>query len=249
MTSWEAIWSRSRSRSSDRNSFLGRTGKKLAAYGDLQRLVLGVLKKKCRIDPATRILEVGCGSGPVAGLLFKLTSSVFGVDVSPSAAGITKQTGVRAAVADARDLPFEDNCFDLVYTTGMVDLFNDTEAAFILKEISRVTCSGGCIVVIAAWSGCTLHESIKKYLIRKRRWNYGPKRTFDTLEHILPSDVVLTSERAMGALFQFRFLSYLFEEHNLARRLYHLVYLLLAIFLRPLNRLPGAVLVTTVEKK
>ncbi|MCD4707502.1 MAG: class I SAM-dependent methyltransferase [Candidatus Sabulitectum sp.] len=242
---WESVWKRNRSR----NGLLHRAGRKLAAYGDLQRLVLDILKKNCRIDRNTRILEAGCGTGPVAGRLTGLTSLVYGIDISPTATELTKDTGVKTAVADARQLPFRDGTFDLVYSTGVVDLFNDTQAAVILKEIVRVTETGGRIVVITAWSGCRIHETVKKYLIRRRRWRYGPKRTFKTLEHLLPSESRLVGEHAMGALFQFRFLSYLFEEKKLARRLYHLVYLLFSILLWPLNRLPGAVLVTIVEKE
>ncbi len=245
MTSWEPIWKRNQLHT----GLIHRTGRKLAEYGDLQRIVTGILKKECRIGENTRILEVGCGSGPVAGRLSRLSPMVYGVDISPAAVELTKETGVEAAIADARELPFKDGSFDLVYSSGVVDLFNDTQASILLKEIVRVTGTGGRIVVITAWSGCRIHETVKKYLIRRQRWRYGPKRTFKTLEHLLPAEGTLISERAMGALFQFRFLSYLFEEKKLARRLYHLVYLLLSILLWPLNRLPGAVLVTTVEKK
>lgn len=242
---WESVWKRNRSR----NGFLHRAGRELAAYGDLQRLVLGILNKNCRIDSNTRILEAGCGTGPVAGRLTGLTSLVYGVDISPTAAELTKDTGVKTAVADARELPFRDGAFDLVYSTGVVDLFSDTQAAVILKEIVRVTETGGRVVVITAWSGCRIHEKVKNYLIERSLWRYGPKRTFSTLAPLLPENGILIDEQAMGALFQFRFLSYLFEEKKLARRLYHLVYLLLSIIFWPLNRLPGAVLVTTVEKK
>ncbi len=242
---WEYVW---KSRTAQ-NGLIHRAGRTLAAYGDLQKLVMEILKKNCRITENTRILEVGCGSGPVAGRLLRFTPTVYGVDISPTAAELTKETGAGAAVTDARELPFKDGSFDLVYSTGVVDLFDDSGAAAILREMVRVTRTGGRTVVITAWAGCRLHEAVKKYLIRKKRWRYGPKRTFSTLEPLLPENGIIIDEQKMGALFQFRFVSYLFEEHKLARRLYHGVYLLLSILLRPLNRLPGAVLVTTVEKE
>ena len=242
---WEYVW---RNRTSQKG-LVHRAGRSLAAFGDLQKLVIEILKRSGRITENTRILEVGCGSGPVAGRLLRFTPLVYGVDISPTATELTKKTGAGAAITDARELPFKDGSFDLVYSTGVVDLFDDASAAVILREMVRVACSGGRAVIITAWEGCRLHETIKEYLIRKKRWRYGPKRTYAALEPLLPMKGLRVRERAMGALFQFRFVSYLFEEHKLARRLYHCAYLLLSILLWPLNRLPGAVLVTIVEKE
>lgn len=242
---WESIWKGK----TVHNGLIHRAGRTLAAYGDLQRLVLERLKKTGRIGKKTGILEVGCGSGPVISRLSRFNEDVYGVDISPTAVRLTMEKGVGAAVADALELPFEDGSFDLVYSTGVVDLFDDTRAAAILREMVRVTETGGWVVVITAWSGCRLHEAVKGYLIRKNRWRYGPKRTFTTLEPLLPMKEIRIREQVVGALFQFRFISYLFEDHGLARRIYHGVYLLFSILLWPLNLLPGAVLVTTVEKK
>ena len=242
---WECVWKNR----TTQNGLIHRAGKTLAAFGDLQKLVIQILKRSCRITENTRILEVGCGSGPVAGRLERLTPTVYGIDISPTAAKLTKETGVGTAITDARELPFKDGSFDLVYSIGVVDLFDDAGAAAILREMVRVTCTGGRTVVITAWKGCRLHEVVKEYLIRKERWRYGPKRTFSTLVPLLPENGILIDEQATGALFQFRFVSYLFEGCGLIRRMYHAVYLLLSIILWPLNRLPGAVLVTTVEKE
>ena len=245
MTSWEPVWKSQ----TEQHGVLHRLGKKLAARGDLQRLVIDTLKKRFPISEETRILEVGCGSGPVAGVLLDTSPHVYGVDIAPSAVALTRQSGVLASVADSRELPFKKDVFNLVYSTGMVDLFRDVEAALILKEMSRVTSSGGRMVVITAWSGCRLHETIKNYLIKKERWRYGSKRTFSTLEGLVPDDVLLIDERSIGALFQFRFVSYLFEGSSFLRRIYHFCYLLISIVFRFLNNFPGALLVSVLEKK
>ena len=216
---WEPVWKERVSQ----NGFISRAGMILASQGDLQKLVMQILKRNCSITEHTRILEVGCGSGPVAGMLSRLTSMVTGVDISPTAAELTKEAGAGTSVADARALPFEDGSFDLIYSTGVVDLFDDAGAAAILKEMVRVAGTGGRIVVITAWAGCRLHEAIKDHLIGKDRWRYGPKRTFATLVPLLPQGGNLIDERAMGALFQFRFVSYLFERYGLIRRMYHAV--------------------------
>lgn len=245
MKSWDRIWKKKQLQTGP----FHRIGTRLATYGDLQRLVLEVLRRNYRINGNTAVLEVGCGSGPVAGRLIRSTPLVFGVDISKAAVALTKSRGVKTVRADARELPFCKEAFALVYTVGVVDLFDHNQASVIIREIARVTETGGRMVIVTAWSGCHIHEAVKNYLIRKKRWSYGPKRTFRTLEHLLPPECVILREKAMGALFQFRFLSYLFEDKTIVRRLYHLVYLLLSIILWPLNRLPGAVLVTTMEKR
>ena len=245
MSSWEPIWNTKLTQSVSVYNF----GRKLAEYGDLQRLVFDVLQANCpSLNENTVILEVGCGSGPVAEMLRSYSSQVFGVDLSLSALKLTNQRGVIGAVADARELPFKENHFNLVYSTGMIDLLDDTDAAFAIREIVRVTAPGNRIVIITAWSGCFFHESIKKFLMKRGSWRYGPKRTFKTLKHLLPENAVLHEEKSIGAIFQFRFISYLFENCSILRKVYHLLFLLASVVLRPLNRLPGALLVSIVEK-
>ena len=245
MTNWESIWKTKM----HQGSYVQRLGKKLAAYGDLQRLVIDLLYRSYPINEETKILEAGCGSGPVAGLLLNASQHVYGVDISPSAAFLTGRSGVVTSIADSRELPFRNRVFNLVYSTGMVDLFSDFEVALLLKEISRVTAPGGRVVLVTAWSGCRLHELIKNYLLEKNRWKYGSKRTFSTLETLIPDDLQLINERSIGALFQFRFVSYLFEGCTPLRRAYHFAYLLVSIAFRFLNYLPGALLVSVLEKK
>lgn len=247
MTSWETVWSKREKNTGD--GFLNRAGRKMACFGDLQRLVTGIITGNCSITGNTAVLEVGSGTGPVAEKLSEFSNRVYGVDISATAVKLTGQRGVASAVADAENLPFPCGSFDVVYSVGMVDLFNDSRAASILREMISVVSSGGRAVIVTSWSGCVLHEAVMGYLKRKKRWHYGPKRCFSTLQHLLPENVRVVKEHSVGFLFQLRFVSYLFEDYIIARRLYHGAYLLISMLLWPLNRLPGAVLVTVLEKK
>ena len=106
-------------------------------------------------------------------------------------------------------------------------------------------------VTNAVFGGLMVADCSQYFQLRYNdpRWRYGPKRTFATLVPLLPEKGKLIDERAMGALFQFRFVSYLFERYGLIRRVYHAAFLLFSILLWPMNRLPGAILVTTMEKE
>lgn len=238
--SWEHVWTAQPRRSSP--------GRFLARLGDLQAIVYAELRRSGALRPGSAVLEVGCGTGPVLEMLSGVAESRFGVDVSPAAARLTSRH-TQAAVADGRRLPFDSGSFDLVYSTGVLDLFEDEEAARFLAEKVRVLKSGGRAVAVTSRAGCRLHGAVMRHLVRKGRWRYGPKRTFRTLAPLLPADCSLVSEKGRGALFGLRFVSYLFEHRDLPRRLYHALFLMMSAALRPLNRLPGALLVTVLEKE
>jgi SAM-dependent methyltransferase len=73
----------------------------------------------------------------------------YGVDISlpivrQAHEGFGKQA-LRAPLADVRNLPFRDGCFDALYSMGTVEHFDETEQA--LKEIFRVLRPGGRAVI------------------------------------------------------------------------------------------------------
>ena len=104
--------------------------------------------------PATRILDVACGTG----LLLKMMSErsddpeLVGIDGVPAMlAEARKRLGSDATLldADAEELPFEDDSFDLILCTSALHYFLNSEAMF--REIRRViTPSGNAI--ITDWS-------------------------------------------------------------------------------------------------
>jgi len=241
--SWENIW-----RNSERPGFLHNAGGYLARFGDLQRIVMDEIRATGSLGHSPAILEVGCGTSPVMKMLSRHTDRRYGVDISPAAASASS-LHCNAAVADGMKLPFADDTFDLVYSTGVLDLFPDGEAGIFLREMARVLRRGGKAVVITSWSGCRLHRAVMEHLTERNRWRYGGKRSFETLKHLLPPEFRLVTEKGRGALYQLRFVSYLFEQNAFLRRTYNGFFLAVSILLYPLNRFPGAVLVTCVERK
>jgi ubiquinone/menaquinone biosynthesis C-methylase UbiE len=103
---------------------------------------------------ASRVLDVGCGTGEDAFSLAErlgATCLVVGVDVSLERIDEAERMlrnvalNVRFAVADARSLPFPDDGFDVVRADG---LFGDlVERSRVMKELSRVTARGGRVLV------------------------------------------------------------------------------------------------------
>jgi SAM-dependent methyltransferase len=73
----------------------------------------------------------------------------YGIDISPPtvrhARLAFRETALRCAVADVRELPFRDGCFDVIYSMGTIEHFDETERA--VEEMARVLKPGGRAIV------------------------------------------------------------------------------------------------------
>jgi SAM-dependent methyltransferase len=91
-----------------------------------------------------RVLEVGCGQGWLSERIQRdLGCEVVAVDQSEHMVDLTRARGVRAEVADAEELPFEDAQFDLVYSVSIFTHLDEQSQDAWLAEIDRVLEPGG----------------------------------------------------------------------------------------------------------
>lgn len=101
-----------------------------------------------------RVLDIGFGLGGVAMYLAeKYNAKVTGVEINPwmveEATNRIPQflkEKVQFTLKKGRDLPFENECFDVVYSKGVFTQIKDKENLF--KEIFRVLKPGGQLVVV-----------------------------------------------------------------------------------------------------
>ena len=105
------------------------------------------------LDPAPddRVLDVGCGTGFATEGLLERTDNVHGLDQSSHQLerawekfGKTDQ--VRFYRGDAERLPFADDAFDAVWSSGSIEYWPDPVAA--LAEFRRVVKPGGRVLVV-----------------------------------------------------------------------------------------------------
>ena len=126
----------------------GRTSGYLSAVGSLIAAA--------EIQAGERVLEVGCGTGVLCRWLAQekdLKNHVVGMDVNPfflrEAAEIAKREGLENVVSfregSAEELPFEDNSFDVAFSSTVIQRVN---ADLMLPEMVRVTKPGGRIAVL-----------------------------------------------------------------------------------------------------
>jgi 2-polyprenyl-3-methyl-5-hydroxy-6-metoxy-1,4-benzoquinol methylase len=121
-----------------------------------RRDILYRLVKSCRRD--AQILEVGCSGGPLIRLLkahgFK---KIRGIDIDEEAIKVCKQRGIdEARVADAENTGFQDQQFDLIIASDILEHIENEEKA--LSEWNRILKSGGKLIIFVPafnflWSG------------------------------------------------------------------------------------------------
>ncbi|MFC7790368.1 class I SAM-dependent methyltransferase [Microbacterium sp. MAHUQ-60] len=100
--------------------------------------------------PSGRILDIGGGAGVHARALQDARYEVDLVDPVPRHVAQAQRAGVRARVADARDLPFPDADFDAALMLGpLYHLASRDERLQAIREAARVVRPGGYIFAAA----------------------------------------------------------------------------------------------------
>ena len=106
----------------------------------------------CHIGEGKYVLDVGCGAGVTPCFIAKRYGCrVVGVDISERMVERSRERAQREAVADrvefrvadAQDLPFDDNLFDAVTTESVTAFPEDKQRA--VNEYVRVTKPGGYV--------------------------------------------------------------------------------------------------------
>ena len=94
-----------------------------------------------------KVLEIGVGLGADHQKFAENSAIIYGCDLTERAVEYTKQRlslfGLNSSlqIADAENLPYEDNFFDFVYSWGVIHHSPDTKKA--AEEIFRVLKPGG----------------------------------------------------------------------------------------------------------
>lgn len=128
------------------NAYVTSTGH--ATGNDLARMV-----ELAHPTPDTRMLDIATGGGHVARAFAPHVGSIIASDLTPEMLAHTKQAfdqwglvNVSVEVADAEDLPFADEAFDLVTCRIAPHHFPRVDA--FAREVFRVLSPGGTFVLI-----------------------------------------------------------------------------------------------------
>ncbi len=103
------------------------------------------------IPEGARVLDVGCGTGFATEGLLRYTDNVHGLDQSihqmeKAFEKFGKHDRVRFYRGDAERLPFQDNSFDVVWSSGSIEYWPNPVDA--LEEFRRVVKPGNKVLVV-----------------------------------------------------------------------------------------------------
>lgn len=142
MTEQEKFWSSSFGKKyTDRNVYnpitLEKAYKKV--YGVTRSQINSNILAGCKID---NVLEVGCNIGNQLRLLqAKKFKNLYGIEIQKDAVARAKKLtkDINIVQGSAFELPFKDNYFDLVFTSGVLIHIHPRDLKAVMKEIYRVS--------------------------------------------------------------------------------------------------------------
>jgi SAM-dependent methyltransferase len=112
------------------------------------RSLVDLVTRRVGLPRDVRALDVGCGAGAMHAFLGTL-GSLDAVDPSEAliAEARERRPGVRYAVADGTELPFEDGAFDVSFAVCVLHHVEAARRPKFVSELARVTRRGGLVVV------------------------------------------------------------------------------------------------------
>ncbi len=136
-------------------------------YDDVRQADLELIEaflQRVQLHEASRVLDIGCGTGNYTGLLQKITrAQLFGAD--PSSGMLDKARQKHPQVdfrqAQAHELPFADAFFDFIYMTDVIHHIPDIASLF--AEIQRLLRPGGCACIATQSHGQIAARPIARF--------------------------------------------------------------------------------------
>lgn len=148
------------------------------------------------VSSGTRLLDVGCGAGRFARIAADRGAQVAGIDATAPFVGIARERvrGADFRVGDMEQLPWEDDCFDVV--TGFNSFFIAGDMVNALREARRVA-RPGAIVAMTVFGRPDRCESTSVFSSLAR---FAPSRPVDDEQSDAEPGAPLHQQGALEAI-------------------------------------------------
>ena len=132
------------------------------------------LFKELAAQAGEQILDVGCGTGGTTRALARQEKGIRQITGVDNSAIMIAEAENRAAglnlplayqVADAHQLPFDENTFDRCYSIGVFEIIDQPQN--ILAEMNRVLHPGGRLVIVTGDIDASMIDAADKTVTRK----------------------------------------------------------------------------------
>jgi ubiquinone/menaquinone biosynthesis C-methylase UbiE len=151
---------------------------------------LSILKNWAEIAPEATVLDIGCGTGELEQLFLAENPQqvMIGVDISEKMLLIAQHkchtySHVSFHNVSVSNLPFENNCFDVIVSASAFHYFDDPHTALI--EIKRVLKPQGKVFILdwcKDYLSCQICDFILKLVDPAYKQCYSQKEFHDLLE-------------------------------------------------------------------
>lgn len=128
------------------DAYLGRNPKSIREEEDSCLKIFGVTRTDLvkefinKLDRSAKILEVGCNAGVQLMILQKMGfKNLYGIEINIRTLNVARSLtkDINLVQGTALDLPFKDNYFDLVFTSGVLVHIAPSNVKKAMKEIYR----------------------------------------------------------------------------------------------------------------
>jgi ubiquinone/menaquinone biosynthesis C-methylase UbiE len=112
---------------------------------------------QARVAPGSKVLDVGCGAGQLAGELMRRGYEAWGMDISEAMVAFARQQyhRDRFQAGDIERMDYADNTFDAVTCLGVLEYLSRDEPA--LREMWRILKPGGWAVITTPSAICPFY--------------------------------------------------------------------------------------------
>lgn len=148
------------------------------------------------VQSGSMVLEIGSGIGMHTGILLETGGIVMATDISQSSLEylrirFKKYSRLNIGVADMECLPFRDNCFNVVSSSGSLSYGDNLK---VMREIYRVLRPGGVFICVDSLN----HNPI----YRLNRWLHYCRgnRTISTLKRMPRLEIINQYKQLFGSM-------------------------------------------------
>lgn len=156
------------------------------------------------------ILETGSGTGRVTSRLAMEGASAVLLDISADAFELARLqfrgTIRHFVVGDISSLPFRNASFDVVWSSGVLEHYDQHLAQTHLGESRRLLRKGGILIAIVPNRGAFVYDLFRRWKMRTGRWKVGYEEPW-RIKDLYDFDVPPTTHWSAGFFHQLIFIA------------------------------------------